>query len=58
MKTEPDWIDVIALVAMHSLMNTAPKNARVEDIAYHAYEQAEAMIEAKNRFNSEGKNDD
>ena len=57
MKTEPDWIDVLALVAMHSLMQTAPKNARVEDIAYHAYEQAEAMMQAK-KFNSEGESDE
>ena len=57
MKTEPDWIDVLALVAMHSLMKTAPKNARVEDIAYHAYEQAEAMMKAK-RLNSEGEEDE
>jgi hypothetical protein len=52
MKQEPEWIDVLALVAMHSLMSTAPKNARFEDIAFHAYEQAEAMMQAK-RFNSE-----
>jgi len=52
MKTEPDWIDVLALVAMHSLMQTAPKNARNEDIAFEAYRQAEAMMQAK-RFNSE-----
>ena len=58
MKQEPEWIDVLALIAMHSLMNTAPKNARVEDIAYHAYEQAEAMIDAKKRFTSEGESDD
>jgi hypothetical protein len=57
MKQEPEWIDVLALVAMHSLMQTAPKNARVEDIAYHAYEQAEAMMEVKSKFTSEGESD-
>ena len=57
MKEEPEWIDVLALVAMHALMNTAPTNARVEDIAYHAYEQAEAMMKAK-RFNSERDKDE
>jgi hypothetical protein len=57
MKQEPEWVDVLALVAMHSLMQTAPKNARVEDIAFHAYEQAEAMIKAQ-KFNSEGESDD
>lgn len=58
MKNEPDWIDVLALVAMHSLMQTAPKNAKAEDIAYYAYEQAEAMMEAKKKFNSEGNDDE
>jgi uncharacterized protein YchJ len=57
MKQEPEWIDVLALVAMHSLMQTAPKNARVEDIAYYAYEQAEAMMEVKSKFTSEGESD-
>jgi len=57
MKQEPEWIDVVALIAMHSLMRTAPKNARVEDIAYLAYEQAEAMMNAQ-KFNSEGKSDE
>lgn len=58
MKTEPDWIDVLALVAMHSLMQTAPKNARVEEIAFEAYKQAEAMMTAKEEFTSEGESDD
>lgn len=58
MKTEPDWIDVLALVAMHSLMQTAPKNARVEEIAFEAYKQAEAMMSAKEEFTSEGESDD
>ena len=47
MKQEPEWIDVLALVAMHSLLQTAPKNARNEEIAYEAYKQAEAMMEVK-----------
>jgi hypothetical protein len=58
MKTEPDWIDVLALVAMHSLMQKAPKNARVEEIAHEAYFQAEAMMEVREKFNSEGERDD
>jgi hypothetical protein len=32
---------------MHSLLQTAPKNARNEEIAYEAYKQAEAMMEVK-----------
>ena len=49
MKQEPEWIDIIALIAMHSLLQTAPKNARNEEIAYEAYRQAEAMMEAKEK---------
>jgi len=40
---------VLALVAMHSLLQKAPKNARSEDIAYEAYKQAEAMMDLKER---------
>ena len=58
MKQEPEWIDVLALVAMHSLMQTAPKNARVEEIAFEAYKQAEAMMTVKEEFTSEGESDD
>jgi hypothetical protein len=58
MKQEPEWIDVLALVAMHSLMQTAPKNARVEEIAFEAYKQAEAMMSAREEFTSEGERDD
>jgi hypothetical protein len=49
MKQEPDWIDVLALVAMHSFLQSAPKNAKPEEIAYEAYKQAEAMMEEKER---------
>lgn len=49
MKQEPEWVDIIALIAMHSLLQTAPKNARTEDIAFEAYKQAVAMIEEKER---------
>jgi hypothetical protein len=50
MKTEPEWIDIVALIAMHSLLQTAPKNAGNEEIAYEAYRQAEAMMEARDRY--------
>jgi hypothetical protein len=58
MKNEPDWIDILALVAMHSLLQTAPKNAKVEHIANHAYEVAKAMMFVKPEFTSEGDSDD
>ena len=56
MKQEPEWIDVLALVAMHSLMQKAPKSAKPEEIAYYAYEQADAMMQEKERL--EGKSND
>ena len=53
MKQEPEWIDVLALVAMHSLLQTAPKNVQDEQIAYAAYKQAQAMMQEKERRNDE-----
>jgi hypothetical protein len=50
MKQEPEWIDIVALIAMHSLLQTAAKSAKPEQIAYAAYRQAEAMMEAKEEF--------
>lgn len=47
MKQEPEWIDILALVAMHSFLQIAPKNASPEVIAYEAYKQAEAMMTLK-----------
>ena len=58
MKQEPEWIDVVALFAMLGLMFKAPKSAKPEEIAYYAYEQAEAMMQEKERFESEGNRDD
>jgi hypothetical protein len=49
MKQEPDWIDVLAMIAMHSSLQSAPKNARPEEIAYEAYKQAEGMMQEKER---------
>jgi len=50
MKQEPEWIDVLAMIAMHSFLQSAPKNARPEEIAYESYKQAEAMIKEKERL--------
>jgi hypothetical protein len=54
MKQEPEWIDILALIAMHSLLQTAPKNAKPEHIAYQAYRQADAMMEAKEEMENYG----
>jgi hypothetical protein len=50
MKQEPEWIDILALVAMHSLLQTASKNVKPEQIAYTAYQQAEAMIQERENY--------
>ena len=56
MKQEPEWIDVLALFAMMALIQKAPKSAKPEAIAYFAYEQADAMMQEKERL--EGKSND
>lgn len=51
MKQEPELVDIIAMLAMMSLIKIAPKSATNEQIAYESYEQAEAMIaERRNRY--------
>jgi len=58
MKQEPEWIDVLALVAMHSLLQTAPKNTKVEHIAIHSYELAKAMMLEKTDLINQGVSND
>lgn len=59
MKDEPQLVDIYAMFAMTGLLFNAPKKARSEEIAYEAYEQAEAMMGERNRrYNSEGKTDE
>ena len=48
MKQEPEWVDVVAMFAMLLLLSR-PKSAQPEDIAYVAYEQAQKLIEEKER---------
>jgi hypothetical protein len=48
MKQEPEWEDIVAMIAMMALLSR-PKNAQPDDIAYVAYEQAQKMIEEKDR---------
>ena len=48
MKQEPEWLDVVAMFAMLGLLSK-PKSAQPDDIAYVAYEQAQKLIEEKER---------
>jgi hypothetical protein len=58
MKQEPELIDIFAMFAMYSFLQTAPKNARSNEIAFESYEQAEAMMHERNLRNSEGRRDE
>jgi hypothetical protein len=58
MKDDPQLVDVFAMVAMYQFLNTAPKNAQPQEIAYEAYEQAQAMMNERKLRNSEGELDD
>ena len=51
MKTEPDLIDIIAMLALIGLMQKKSKVAKSKiDIAYEAYEQAQAMLDVREDF--------
>ena len=58
MKDEPQLVDIYAMFAMHAFLTTAPKNVRSEEIAFEAYEQAEAMMLEKRRRYNEGEQDE
>ena len=58
MKDDPQLIDIFAMIAMYSLLNTSPKLTPPQEIAYEAYEQAQAMIDERRLRNSEGEIDD
>ena len=58
MKEDPQLVDVFAMVAMYSFLQTAPKNAQPQEIAYEAYEQAKAMMGERRLRNIEGELDD
>lgn len=51
MKTEPDLIDIIAMFALVGLMQKPSKVAKSKiDVAYEAYEQAQAMMDVREDF--------
>jgi hypothetical protein len=51
MKTEPDLIDIYAMFALMGLMQKSSKVAKSKiDIAYEAFEQAQAMVEVREDF--------
>jgi len=50
MKTEPDLIDIYAMFALIALMQKPVKTKSKIDIAYEAFEQAQAMIDVREDF--------
>lgn len=44
---ESNLYDLYAGFAMMAFLNKAPKSAKPDEIAYHAYEQAEAMLKER-----------
>jgi hypothetical protein len=51
MKTEPDLIDIYAMFALMALMQRTTKVAKSKiDVAYEAYEQAQAMVDVRQDF--------
>jgi hypothetical protein len=58
MKDDPQLVDIFAMVAMYSFLSTAPKHAQPQEIAWAAYDQAQAMMNERRLRNSEGELDD
>ena len=51
MKSEPELIDIIAMLVLPVLIQKQSKVAKSKiDIAYEAYEQAQAMLEVREDF--------
>jgi hypothetical protein len=51
MKTEPELIDIIAMLVLPALIQKQAKVAKSKiDIAYEAYEQAQAMLDVREDF--------
>ena len=50
MKTEPDLIDIYAMFALMGLMQKPVKGKSKIDIAYEAFEQAQAMVAVREDF--------
>lgn len=50
MKTEPELLDIYAMFALMGLMQKPIKGKSKIDVAYEAFEQAQAMIEVREDF--------
>ena len=50
MKTEPELIDLYAMFALMGLIQKPVKGKSKIDVAYEAFEQAQAMVEVREDF--------
>jgi hypothetical protein len=50
MKTEPELIDLYAMFALMGLMQKTVKGKSNIDVAYEAFEQAQAMVDVREDF--------
>ena len=50
MKTQPELIDIYAMFALMGLMQKPVKGKSKIDVAYEAFEQAQAMVEVREDF--------
>jgi hypothetical protein len=57
MKSEPELIDIYAMFALMALMQKPTKVAKSKiDVAYEAFEQAQAMVDVREDFVNKGGN--
>jgi hypothetical protein len=55
MKSEPELIDIYAMFALMALMQKPTKVAKSKiDVAYEAFEQAQAMVDVREDFVNKG----
>lgn len=50
MTTEPELIDIYAMFALMGMIQKSSKGGSKIDIAYEAFEQAQAMMDVRNDF--------
>jgi hypothetical protein len=55
MKNEPELIDIYAMFALLALMQKPVKGKSQIDIAYEAFEQAQAMVDVREDFMDKGR---
>lgn len=50
MNQEPQLLDIFAMFALMGILHKATKSAKPDEIAFAAYEQAQAMMEERTHY--------